>query len=128
MDPSVPRLPGAWMSRVETPMTREEVEIDGRAMTPARRARIIARDKHCRYPGCEIAVGLEIDHIVALALGGRDIEDNLECLCQHHHAQKTKRDVALIAKAKRTGLKHRGEFPPPVQKIRSRGFQRRWEP
>ena len=115
------------MSRIDTPLTAEPVELDARRMSPGRRARIIARDGHqCRYPGCEVTTGLEVDHIVALALGGRDADDNLESLCAEHHAQKTKRDVKMIAKAKRAGLKHRGEFPPAPQKIKSRGFQRRW--
>ncbi len=117
------------MSRVDTPLIREPVEIDGRAMSTARRVRIIARDGNCcRYPECEITTGLQVDHIVALALGGRDTDDNLETLCADHHKQKTARDVRMIAKAKRAGLKHRGEFPPAKQKIRSRGFERRWNP
>jgi 5-methylcytosine-specific restriction endonuclease McrA len=105
-------------------MTREPVEVVARALTPARRARILARDGHrCRYPGCAQILGLEVDHIVALGLGGRDSDDNLETLCAAHHRQKTSRDASLIAKAKRAGAKHRGEFPPSKAKIRSRGFQ-----
>jgi 5-methylcytosine-specific restriction endonuclease McrA len=112
-------------SRIATPTRREPVEIAERtALTPARRARILARDGHmCRYPGCAQLLGLEVDHIVALGLGGRDSDDNLETLCRVHHQQKTRRDAALIAKAKRAGAKHRGEFPPSKAKIRSRGFR-----
>jgi 5-methylcytosine-specific restriction endonuclease McrA len=108
-------------------MQRDPVELDGRAMSTARRQRIIARDGNCcRYPECEVMTGLEVDHIVALKLGGRDTDDNLETLCRDHHLAKTKRDVALIAKAKRLNLAHTGQKPPATQKIRSRGFQRRW--
>jgi 5-methylcytosine-specific restriction endonuclease McrA len=114
------------VSRVNTPLHRDPVEIEARRMSPARRGKIITRDKHCRYPGCGISDGLEVDHIVALALGGRDSDDNLECLCGPHHAQKTRRDIGLIAKAKRLHLAHTGQKPPPTQKIKSRGFQRRW--
>lgn len=89
-------------ARIEASLNREDVVIEPRAMTPARRARILAKHNHCcAYPECSEAVGLEIDHAIALALGGRDHEDNLEPLCPTHHRQKTARDVKLIAKAKR---------------------------
>lgn len=105
------------------------VEIDARSMSPARRARIIARDGgKCRYPECEETKGLEVDHIVCLALGGRDRDDNLESLCGPHHLAKTKRDMGLIARAKRRQMKHEGTFPPAKQKLRGRGFERRWTP
>lgn len=107
----------------------EEVEIDGRAMTPARRARLLAaHGGKCAYPGCEVVSGLQLDHIVCLALGGRDRDDNIEPLCTPHHAQKTARDLKLIAKAKRRGLKHKGLFPKAKQQIRGRGFEPRWRP
>lgn len=117
-------------TRIETPLHRELVEIAERALTPLRRARILTRDGYrCRYPGCGQTGDLEVDHIVALGLGGSDRDDNLETLCGAHHQQKTKRDASLIAKAKRAGAKHRGEFPPSKAKIRSRGFQptRAWK-
>jgi 5-methylcytosine-specific restriction endonuclease McrA len=115
------------MSQVYQPAEREPVEIDGRRMTPARRARIIARDGCCRYPGCEVAEGLEVDHIVALELGGRDRDDNLQALCVPHHKAKTKIDAGLIAKARRRKAKHEGTAPPPTQRLRSRNtFRRRW--
>lgn len=117
------------MSRIATPPIREPVEIEPRAMTPARRARILARHNGCcAYPECAETVGLELDHTIPLALGGRDADDNLRPLCGPHHKAKTALDVKLIAKAKRAGLNHRGEFPPAKQKIRNRGFERRWTP
>jgi 5-methylcytosine-specific restriction endonuclease McrA len=110
-------------TRIDTPMIREPVAIEARALTPARRAGILARDGgHCRYPGCQATSGLEVDHIVPLALGGRDRDANLETLCVVHHVQKTRQDARLIAKARRAGAKHRGEFPPSKAKIRSRPF------
>jgi 5-methylcytosine-specific restriction endonuclease McrA len=111
------------------PTPHEDVELDGRRMTPARRERILARFGHCcAFPGCEVREGLEIDHAIALGLGGKDRDDNLEPLCGPHHRAKTARDLKMIAKAKRAGMKHRGEFPPAKQKIRSRGFEPRWRP
>lgn len=115
------------MSRVAIPLGREPLELDERRVSAATRARIIARDRHCKWPGCEVATGLEVDHAIALALGGRDRDDNLQALCCDHHKLKTARDKALIAKAKRRALKDRGAFPKAKQRIRSRRFERRWE-
>ena len=110
-------------TRIDCPMVREPVEIAVRAISAARRARIIARDGgRCRYPHCTATTGLEVDHIVALGLGGRDSDANLETLCVVHHLQKTRRDARMIAKARRAGAKHRGEFPASRAKLRSRGF------
>jgi 5-methylcytosine-specific restriction endonuclease McrA len=108
---------------------REPVEIEPRRMTPARRARIIERDGGCCVrPGCETPTeGLQVDHIVALELGGADADWNLEALCTPHHKIKTRADVAAIAKAKRRQAKHEGTAPPPTQQLRSRNtFKRRW--
>lgn len=116
------------MSQITPVPVREPVEVDGRHMTPARRARIITRDGGvCRYPECEITTDLKLDHIVALALGGKDHDRNLQLLCDDHHKAKTRIDQALIAKAKRRKLKNDGDFPPAKQKIRSQGFRPRWQ-
>jgi 5-methylcytosine-specific restriction protein A len=104
------------------------VEIADRQMSAGRRARIIERDRGaCVRPGCETPTDrLQVDHIVPLALGGADKDWNCETLCHSHHLVKTKADVAAIAKAKRRQLKHIGQAPPPTQKLRSRGFPKRW--
>ena len=114
-------------ARIETPLEREPVEIAPRATSAKTKAHIIARDGHrCRYPGCEETTGLEVDHVIPLAMGGKDEDANLETLCSAHHLQKTKLDVKLIAKCKRLHLTHIGQKPPPTQKLKSRGFQKRW--
>lgn len=113
------------MTRVAPP-SGEEVQIDKRrAMTPARRARVVARDGEvCRYPECAIAKGLEVDHIVCLELGGKDSDENLQLLCYAHHKQKTALDVKMIAKARRL-RKDRIEAPTrPKSQIKSRGFDK----
>lgn len=115
------------MSQIAAQPEREEVEIEPRRMTPARRARIIAaHDGVCAYPQCEVTVGLEVDHVICLALGGTDADENLEPLCSDHHKAKTARDKGLIAKAKRRALKDQGLFPKARQTIRGHGFQKRW--
>lgn len=100
------------MSRV-APASGEKVEATPRrSMTPARRKRILARHGDvCAYPECEIVTGLEVDHIVCLELGGRDVDDNCEGLCAHHHKIKTARDLKLIAKARRIRKRDAGIKP-----------------
>jgi hypothetical protein len=63
---------------------------DGRAtqdVTPAKRKRVLARDKHrCRVPGCRSAQNLEVHHIRHRAHGGSSTMSNLVTLCGGHHA------------------------------------------
>lgn len=54
----------------------------------------------CRQP-ITPASGLEFDHVVPLALGGEDIESNLQPLCSRDHKLKTAGDVGSIRKADR---------------------------
>lgn len=107
-------------------MSRPPVELHlRRAMTLARKERIhaahLGRCEECQKPlpvsGPEVAY----DHVVALALGGPDTDDNLQLLCTVPcHARKTAADLTAIAKAKRlageTGQDRRGRG------INSRGF------
>jgi 5-methylcytosine-specific restriction endonuclease McrA len=105
--------------------SRDPVEIDKRrSVSPARRKRILDRyDHQCAYPGCTETKGLEIDHIVCLALGGKDDERQMEPLCGPHHLQKTRRDVKMIAKAKRI-IKREDGTRRPRKPIPGRGFDK----
>ena len=64
----------------------------GRGGRPWRRLKekILHRDKHtcqhCKRVGGE----LELDHIINVAVGGDDNEDNLQILCKECHLIKTK--------------------------------------
>jgi 5-methylcytosine-specific restriction endonuclease McrA len=104
---------------------RKPVELEPRkAMTAARRRRILAKsDGHCSYPDCEVTEGLEIDHQIPLALGGKDTDENLFALCRHHHGMKTRLDVKMIAKAKRIVRKNSPETRKPAR-LQSRGFDK----
>lgn len=103
--------------------TREPVNATVRkAMTPARRARILeAFGGCCSYPCCEVRSELQIDHTIALGLGGKDDDSNMAPLCGIHHKQKTRLDVKLIAKAKRIVKRAAGEGKSK-RPILSRGF------
>ena len=92
-------------------------------MSPARRKRILTRQNGvCAYPECEVSEGLEVDHIVCLGLGGKDVDDNLEALCPDCHRRKTNLDLKLIAKARHQRAFHEGARPKPVRQLRGRGF------
>jgi len=44
------------------------------------------RDKHCRFPGCDLpAAGCEVHHITHRKDGGRHALTNLALLCRFHH-------------------------------------------
>ena len=48
-----------------------------------------ARDRHCRFPGCQQpAINCDIDHTIPYPHGRTD-PANLHCLCRRHHRQKT---------------------------------------
>lgn len=69
----------------------------------------------------------ECDHVIALINGGENRESNLApVLAGRTHREKTDRDLAEKSKVYRIRLKHLGIYPPPLQKIRSRGFQKRF--
>jgi 5-methylcytosine-specific restriction protein A len=38
------------------------------------------------------ASGVDVDHRLALALGGKDIDANVQVLCKPHHVEKTRED------------------------------------
>jgi hypothetical protein len=50
------------------------------------RRAVIARDRHCTYPGCNRKPRwCDIHHIVSWANGGETALDNLCLLCRYHH-------------------------------------------
>jgi 5-methylcytosine-specific restriction protein A len=109
---------------------RDPVEIPARRMTPARRARIFAAHNGvCAV--CKQKIGAKepwiADHRIPLEISGDDSDDNLQPIhAGDCNKRKTAADVKDIWKAKKRQLKHIGQAPPPTQKIRSRGFPKRW--
>lgn len=67
----------------------------GRTIPAKVRSALIARSQTCEVPGCDVARGLEIDHIIPFADGGPSRLDNLQLLCGFHHRQKTHDDYQL---------------------------------
>ena len=72
---------------------------------------------------CEECQGLaktfDIDHVNADGLTGEPVLENARLLCKACHAEKTKGDVTVIAKAKRREAKHLGVKTAPTKKIES---------
>ena len=105
---------------------REEIGITPRkAMTRKRRREVLERFDHkCARTGCGEEKGLEIDHIICLALGGTEDDDNLEPLCNPHHREKTDADLEAIARARRRRNKAAGVVTRQKAAIPTRGFQK----
>ncbi len=57
-----------------------------RTVTPAQRAALTVRDKHCQAPGCDRpARWCDAHHVVGWYYGGRTDLSNLVLLCRRHH-------------------------------------------
>jgi 5-methylcytosine-specific restriction protein A len=65
----------------------------------------------CQRCGWALTPGTrwEVDHVIPLALGGRNAADNMQVLCSPCHGGKTHRhDVPAIAKTARVRARHLG--------------------
>lgn len=90
------------------------------------KAIIVARFKHCNgaCEKCGVILkpgGYHCDHDNPDGLTGKPTFENARILCLRCHAEKTKNDVANIAKAKRREAKHIGAVSPKGS-IENRGF------
>lgn len=56
--------------------------------------------------------GMDIEHVIPLALGGADEPRNMRPAHRTCHSEKTKADFTQIAKAKRVAKKHENRFRP----------------
>ena len=87
---------------------------------PVRRRSLATRERldlflaahgRCQRCGWALAPGTrwDIDHVIPLALGGRDQAGNMQVLCAACHGGKTHReDVPVIAKTVRIRARHLG--------------------
>lgn len=106
---------------------RELVHIDERKAIPRawKQSALERTNGQCARLDCSASTGLEFDHILALALGGKHAELNIEPLCREHHKIKTRRDIKMIAKAKRQARETGKQNPDrKKKKLQSRGFQK----
>jgi transposase len=88
------------------------------------RRAVRTRDKHCRFPGCDLpAAGCDVHHIVHRKDGGRHALTNLALFCRFHHLVAIHRwgwDVTLHPDGTTTAISPDGtktlhSHPPPGQ-------------
>lgn len=126
------------MSEVYAPPEREpQGPTPRKRLTAAERCTILDR-QHDLCAGCaETLIWTVVDeksvygpmideHIIPLELGGSNDLKNRELRCVPCAKLKTRKDMKDIAHVRRMRLKDQGEFPEAKQKIRGRGFERRW--
>lgn len=76
------------ITRVVTGPSGEILDVGRARRTPSRAQRqaVIARDQHCRFPGCDRPAGWsEIHHVQPWQHGGPTELGNLVLLCSRHH-------------------------------------------
>lgn len=79
--------------------------------TRERIALFLAAKGRCKACGWILSPGTrwDVDHVIPLALGGRDQHDNMQILCSPCHGGKTHRiDVPAIARTTRIQARHLG--------------------
>ena len=75
-----------------------------------------ARDKHCRWPGCERSASWSsAHHIIHWAQGGKTDLSNMILLCQHHHwtVHEGGWRLSLAADGRLIAIPPETEFYPP---------------
>ena len=75
-----------------------------------------ARDKHCRWPGCERRASMtSAHHIIHWAQGGKTDLSNMILLCQHHHwmVHEAGWRLSLAADGRVISIPPETDFYPP---------------
>jgi hypothetical protein len=78
----------AGVTRILTAGPSEVLDVGRRTRTipPALRRAVVARDRHCTAPGCDVpAEWCDVHHRVHWADGGLTVLSNLGLLCSRHH-------------------------------------------
>lgn len=72
------------------PQPEPVARLRGRAGVEQRKRRLAAEPtcRDCRAEG-KTTVATVPDHIIPLAKGGADTDDNIRCLCERHHRIRT---------------------------------------
>lgn len=108
-----------WNTVTTDPATGFATNVDRYRPSDAMRRYLIARDQHCRFPGCRVpAHRCDLDHTVAAARGGPTSMDNLGALCRGHHTLKhhggwevTQHDSGVYEWTSPTGRTHTDRPP-----------------
>jgi Domain of unknown function (DUF222) len=84
----LPLLEWADIERIlfESPSRVLDVGVRQRVFRGAVRTAVLARDRECSHPSCDVpAERCEIDHTIPYAEGGLTIQDNGRAKCKYHH-------------------------------------------
>jgi hypothetical protein len=84
----------------------------GRTINKTLRTALVHRDRTCVVPGCGMASGLEIDHVLPFSQQGPTELDNLALLCHHHHYLKTNEGWTLARVGTKADGSPRWSFSP----------------
>jgi hypothetical protein len=105
-----------------------------RTVSPALRRALAARDRGCRFPGCDRTRFVDAHHIRHWSSGGETSLDNLVLLCRRHHRLVHERGYTL-ERATDGGARFRNQHgiaiphvpprPPPSSSERLRDQHRR---
>jgi len=79
---------------------------------PALRRAVLARDRHCRVPGCSHATFLDVHHIQPLSEGGRNEAANLLGICSAHHRATHRGELLIERDADGTLTFHHADGSP----------------
>lgn len=90
----------------------------------------LRQDGRCAITGRKImpSDARAVDHKKRLKDGGENRESNLQIILADKHKEKTAEENTLGAKVLRIRLKHNNQWPESKRPLRSRGFQKRYEP
>ncbi|WP_407702644.1 HNH endonuclease signature motif containing protein [Trueperella bonasi] len=92
-------LADAQISRVVFGQESEVLDVGRRyrTATPAQARAVIARDRHCQFPGCtQPYSSSRIHHAHYWENGGNTDLDNLVMVCWHHHALIHREQITAI--------------------------------
>ena len=84
-----------------------------RTIPPAMRRALQARDRRCRFPGCENRRFLDAHHVHHWARGGETKVGNLVLLCRRHHRFVHEGGYSIVRQADGT-VRFRDPFGGPV--------------
>ncbi|MCO5167707.1 MAG: HNH endonuclease [Planctomycetes bacterium] len=82
-------------------------------ISAALRRALIARDRHCTFPGCTSRRGLDAHHIEHWIDGGETKEENLTLLCRRHHVIVHEDGYTIHRTARGLEFRNRGGVPLP---------------
>jgi hypothetical protein len=81
-----------WQRFIVDPIDGHLLDVGRAVYRPSQKLMdfIVARDRHCRFPGCtRPATHCDVDHAIPHGAGGETTRKNCGCLCRRHHIMKT---------------------------------------